>query len=192
MIPGNRYNVRIVILLSVDVQKVVKSQPCRSGGWLGREPKVKKIVAVCLCSLLLTVSSAMALSLWGKKSPELKPVNNVVEIPLASISDGKAHHYKVKAQDGTMVTFFVIKSKDGVIRAAIDACDVCFRAGKGYTQQGDYMVCENCGQKFASNRINDVKGGCNPAPLNRKVVGEKLVIAMQDINTNSWYCKFKK
>lgn len=153
---------------------------------------MKKIAALCLCTVLITVSSALALSLWGKKLPELKPVNNVVEIPIANIDDGKAHHYKVLAQDGTMVTFFVIKSKDGVFRAAIDACDVCFRAGKGYSQEGDFMVCENCGQKFASNRINEVKGGCNPAPLNRKIVDEKLVIAMQDINTNSWYCKFKK
>lgn len=153
---------------------------------------MKKIAFVCLCSLLFAVTSAAALSLWGKKSPELKPVNNAVEIPLAQIDDGKAHHFQVLAQDGTMVTFFVIKSKDGVFRAAVDACDVCFRAGKGYTQQGDFMVCENCGQKFVSNRINEVKGGCNPAPLNRQIVGDNLVIAMQDINTNSWYCTFKK
>lgn len=164
----------------------------REYGCHRRVPQVKRIIAVCLCCLLVNASSAMALSLWGKKTPVLNPVNNSVEIPLANIDDGEAHHFKVAAQDGTMVTFFVIKSKDGVFRAAVDACDVCFRAGKGYVQEGDFMVCENCGQKFVSNRINEVKGGCNPAPLNRKVVGENLVIAMQDINTNSWYCKFKK
>ena len=124
-------------------------------------------------------------------SKVLKPVAGQLQIPLAKVSDGKAHHYQVKADDGTMVTFFVLKSRDGVIRAAIDACDVCYKAGKGYFQDGDFMVCENCGQKFASNRINVVKGGCNPAPLNRVVKGDKLVIEMKDINANKWYMKYR-
>ena len=119
-------------------------------------------------------------------------VNGRVEIPVADINDGKAHHFKVKAENGIMVTFFTLKSKDGVIRAAIDACDVCYRSGKGYVQSGDYMVCTNCGQKFASNKINVLKGGCNPAPLTRKIEGDKLVIAMSDITVNSWYCRYKK
>lgn len=46
--------------------------------------------------------------------------------------------------------------------------------------------------KFASNRINDVKGGCNPAPLKRRIDDKNLVIEMNDINANSWYCKYKK
>ncbi len=121
----------------------------------------------------------------------LKPVAGQLQIALAEVSDGKVHHYQVKADDGTMVTFFVLKSKDGVVRAAIDACDVCYKAGKGYFQDGDFMVCENCGQKFASNRINVVKGGCNPAPLNRVVKGDKLVIDMKDINANKWYMKYR-
>ncbi|MBW1797764.1 MAG: DUF2318 domain-containing protein, partial [Deltaproteobacteria bacterium] len=68
----------------------------------------------------------------------------------------------------------------------------CYRSGKGYVQEGDFMVCTNCGRKFASTRINEVKGGCNPAPLKRKINGKDLVIEMKDINANSWYCKYKK
>jgi uncharacterized membrane protein len=108
----------------------------------------------------------------------LTPTNGQLEIPIAGISDGKSHHFQVKAADGTMVTFFVLKSADGVLRAAIDA--------------GDKMVCKNCGQKFTSNKINVIKGGCNPAPLNREVVGDKLVINMRDINMNSWYMKYRQ
>jgi uncharacterized membrane protein len=104
------------------------------------------------------------------------------------------HHGSITTYlgDGIMVTFFVLKSDDGVIRSAIDACDVCYRAGKGYEQSGDEMVCQNCGMRFPSAKINEVKGGCNPAPLTRVIEGDKLVIAMADIDQNSWYCKFKK
>lgn len=145
--------------------------------------------AVALCVMLAGTAIA---GFWGEKVKGLVPVKGRLEIPLASINDGKAHHFKVQATDGIMVTFFVLKSKDGVIRAAIDACDVCYRAGKGYEQDGDFMVCLNCGMRFASNRINEVKGGCNPAPLTRTVEGNTLVIAMADIDQNSWYCKYKK
>lgn len=131
------------------------------------------------------------LMFWGSRVQVLTPVNGQVEIPLTAISDGAAHHFKVQASDGTMVTFFTLKSNDGVIRAAIDACDVCYKAGKGYVQEGDYMVCLNCGQKFHESKINVLRGGCNPAPLERRIVGDKLIVQMADIDKNRWYCKFK-
>ena len=149
----------------------------------------------------LLILLVTGLSLYGcsssatsgtKSGGVMTPVNGKLEIPVANISDGKAHHYQVKSDDGTMVTFFVLKSADGVLRAAIDSCDVCYRSGLGYYQEGDNMVCKNCGQKFASNKINVIKGGCNPAPLNRTVEGDKLVINMRDINMNSWYMKYRK
>jgi uncharacterized membrane protein len=128
----------------------------------------------------------------GKAGALISPTNGQLEIPVAEVSDGKAHHYQVKASDGNVVTFFVLKSADGILRAAIDACDVCYRSGLGYYQEGDNMVCKNCGQKFASNKINVIKGGCNPAPLNRTVVGDKLVIQMRDVDMNSWYMKYRQ
>jgi uncharacterized membrane protein len=136
-------------------------------------------------------SSDSDAGLFGAGNKVLEPVAGQLQISLAKVSDGKAHHYQVKADDGTMVTFFVLKSRDGVVRAAIDACDVCYKAGKGYYQDGDFMVCENCGQRFAANRINVVKGGCNPAPLKRVIKGDKLVIEMKDINANKWYMKYR-
>jgi uncharacterized membrane protein len=142
--------------------------------------------------LLFFLTSAFSFNPFGEGSGPLTPVGGELKIPVKSVNDGKAHHFKVKADDGTMVTFFVLKSSDGVLRAAIDACDVCYRAGKGYFQDGDFMVCENCGMRFASTRINVVKGGCNPAPLDREVRGDDLVIKMKDINANKWYMKYRQ
>ena len=142
--------------------------------------------------LLFFLTSAFSFNPFGGEPETLTPVAGELKIPVKSVNDGKARHFKVKADDGTMVTFFVLKSSDGVIRAAIDACDVCYRAGLGYYQDGNFMVCENCGMRFASTRINVVKGGCNPAPLNREVRGDDLVIKMKDINANKWYMKYRK
>lgn len=147
--------------------------------------------ALLLILLLFTMQACGTGSSNAGGSGVLKPVAGEVRIPLASINDGKAHHYQVQADGGTMVRFFVIKSKDGIYRAAVDACDVCYQEGKGYHQEGDFMVCENCDMKFASSRINEVKGGCNPAPLERVVTGDQLVLSLKDINANAWYMKYR-
>jgi uncharacterized membrane protein len=68
-----------------------------------------------------------------------------------------------------------------VVRAAFNACDVCFPAKKGYRQEGDEMVCNNCGSRFPANQINEVRGGCNPSPLDRAVDGDMLIIRVKDI-----------
>jgi uncharacterized membrane protein len=110
----------------------------------------------------------------------------VVNIPVNEISDGKAHFYAY-AQGGKEIRFFVLKSSDGIIRAAFDACDVCFERRKGYRQEDDLMVCDNCGQRFPSVKINELKGGCNPAPLDREVVGGHVVLNAGDIELGGYY-----
>ena len=87
------------------------------------------------------------------------------------------------------IRYFILKSSDGIIRAAFDACDVCWPAGKGYYQDGDYMVCRNCGRRFASVLVNEVQGGCNPAPLNRSIQNDKVVIQIKDIQEGRQYFK---
>lgn len=121
----------------------------------------------------------------GYKS--IKASGGMVKIPVTEVSDGYAHYYSYKAAGGRLVNFFLLKSSDGIIRAAFDACDVCYQARKGYRQEGNEMVCNNCGQRFPSARINEVKGGCNPAPLNRLVEGEYLVLRATDIESGGVY-----
>lgn len=105
----------------------------------------------------------------------------LVLYPAKNFEGGKAHFYEHKTDAGITIKYFILKSSDGVIRAAFDACDVCWAEGKGYSQKGDFMVCNNCNQRFASKRINEVKGGCNPHPLNRQIVEGNVVIKVPDI-----------
>jgi uncharacterized membrane protein len=109
-----------------------------------------------------------------------------VKIALADVSDGKAHFYSYDA-GGTQVKYFVLKSSDGKVRAAFDACDVCYAQKKGYHQEGDEMVCNNCGRRFPSTKINEVEGGCNPSPLTRTVKGQDLVLATADLQAGVQY-----
>ena len=107
--------------------------------------------------------------------------------------DGKARHFHYADTDSeTTINYFIIKSTDGVIRAAFDACDVCWRAGKGYYQEGSAMVCRNCGRRFESVLVNEVQGGCNPAPLTRTIRGDQVVIRVEDLKKGHAYFNFSK
>ncbi|WP_022850103.1 DUF2318 domain-containing protein [Limisalsivibrio acetivorans] len=123
---------------------------------------------------------------WGSKYETMKPENGVVKIPVKEVNDGKAHYYETKL-GGKEIRYFLLRSTDGVVRAAFDACDVCYREKKGYSQQGVYMVCNNCGMRFHSLKINVVKGGCNPSPLKREEKNGYVYLDIKDIAMGSRY-----
>lgn len=152
-------------------------------------PGKKKPFRFALIALVVIVAVAAAIVLTGRggERGDVRAENGVVTLPLQAVADGAAHYYTYRTADGSAVRFFVLKSHDGVVRAAFDACDECYRSGKGYRHEGDNMVCNNCGQKFASDRINEVKGGCNPAPLTRTVADNRVLINEQDLIAGQGY-----
>ena len=103
-----------------------------------------------------------------------------IRIPISEISS-KAKFFDYNTADKRSVRFFVMRSSDGVYRAALDACDTCFHAKKGYHQEGDDMVCNNCGLKFHSAMVNEVAGGCNPIGLARTIEGDQIVIKASEL-----------
>ncbi len=105
---------------------------------------------------------------------------------LENLGDGSAKYFLYNGGNGE-VRFFILKSSDGVARAAFDTCDVCFKWKLGYYQAGDLMICRRCGQQFPSVKINEIKGGCNPAPLRRSVSDGNIVIAKKDIEEGAFY-----
>jgi uncharacterized membrane protein len=113
--------------------------------------------------------------------------STAVRVPLSDLEGGQAKFFDYTLAGNKSVRFFVLKSSDGVYRAAMDACDVCFHARKGYRQEGDDMVCNNCGQHFHSALVNEVHGGCNPVALPRNVDGDSLVIQTVELEKRSGY-----
>ena len=104
---------------------------------------------------------------------------DVVEIPLSEITE-QAQFYNYNG-----IKYFVVKASNGDIKTAFDACDVCYSSKKGYRQEGDYMVCNNCGNKYPISGLgtkNLQGGGCWPGYLPSKIKGENLIIKESDLN----------
>ena len=162
---------------------------------LGTEKKNRLPLLVALIGVVTIAAAAVFYVSQGGKEQSATAIapsvagSTSVAFPVNLFEDGKARHFEHK--DGKFsIRYFILKSADGIIRAAFDACDVCWPAGKGYYQEGDYMVCRNCGRKFASVLVNEVKGGCNPAPLTRNVQNGKLIIQVKDILEGKQYFNF--
>jgi hypothetical protein len=109
-----------------------------------------------------------------------------VRIPIKTVDDGKAHFFAYTS-GGKTVTFFVMKAVDGSFRTALDACAACNHAKLGYRQEGDLVVCNNCGMGFRPTDIGLMTGGCNPIPLNQSVDGQLIVLKAKDLEAGAQY-----
>lgn len=168
----------------------------------GGKSNSKPYVIISICALFVIAGAwyyffssdrgSQSLALAPGQSSQNVSQAQKVTYPLATFDDGKARHYQYVEGNGIAVKYFILKSSDGIVRAAFDACDVCWPSGKGYYQKVDVMVCRNCGRQFASVKINELKGGCNPAPLLRKVVGGNLVIQVKNILEGAQYFDFSR
>lgn len=146
------------------------------------------IIAVAVLAFLGVTAYAVVVRRGpGPEAATATGVATQVTLPLAQFSDGQAKFYRYTTAGGRELRFFVMKSADGVVRAAFDTCDVCYRERKGYRQEGDDMVCNNCGRHFKSTDINVLQGGCNPAPIDRVVQGDNVVLSAAALEAGAWY-----
>lgn len=157
----------------------------------GKLPPKKSPVTLLLVLLSLLAIAAALVGFLGipgtGNGPKSVTVSaGKISIPVAELSDGQAHFYSYKGQGGK-IPFFVIKSRDGALRAAFDACDVCFKEKKGYEQKGEQMICKNCNMAFPVAKVGAVSGGCNPSPLRTTQNGAFLEIAVSDLEAGARY-----
>ncbi|UCH90345.1 MAG: DUF2318 domain-containing protein [Thermoplasmata archaeon] len=144
------------------------------------------IGAILAAYFVFSGSSESTLGPESAQNTDVQAGTNQIVIPMTEVDDGEAHFYKYN-HNGVEIRYFLLKSSDGVVRAAFDACDVCFREKKGYHQEGDLMVCNNCGQEFESVNINVLQGGCNPAPLDRTYDDNSVTITTDDLAKGAKY-----
>lgn len=85
-------------------------------------------------------------------------------IPTADVTT-QASFYTVEV-DGATMEIIAVRDSEGSIRTAFNTCQICYSSGRGYyVQRGDFLICQNCGNKFTVNQVEIESGGCNPWPI---------------------------
>ena len=125
-------------------------------------------------------AQAAFFGLFGDAVEEVAARDGVIAIEASALAKMASRRYRYQ-EGGQTVRFFLVRDGQGAIRAAIDACEVCWREGKGYTLKDGAMLCVNCGRKFPMHRIGLVAGGCNPHPFDFKVENDTVTIAPQEL-----------
>jgi uncharacterized membrane protein len=127
----------------------------------------------------VTPSAARADAVGGSSAadaPTLVASGDVIRIPAASVTK-TATFFKVEA-GGTLVPFFAVRDAMGAAVVALDACNVCAHARRGYGQRGNEMVCNNCGMTFPVDSLAKMggEGGCHPITVASRVDGDSVVV----------------
>lgn len=177
----------------------------REDAALKQEKKARVLAAernVPRTAVVLGIAAAVALAGWagygimrsGTSSPRMPmrmtadggkgrvttvqavvPEKGAVKIPLTGLKDGKARFFSLGTGEPA-VRFFAFRRSDGSIAVALDACNACYRAKLGYRQDGDQMICNNCGMAFQPEDIGVSTGGCNPVPVAHTVTADAVVV----------------
>jgi high-affinity iron transporter len=144
--------------------------------WEFRRQRGWSFAAAILC--LLVVLSLTAESVYTRamdaptKATMLASDNGQVRIPISALTDSKLHFYTADV-DGTVIRFLVIHRLNGDYATALDACQICGR--QGYRQQGQNVVCRNCGATIYIPTIGQ-SGGCNPVAVKSWVESGEVIV----------------
>ncbi len=151
--------------------------------------KNKKILILALCLFLIVAFFTKGFGLFKSNSTD-QPTTNAdgfVNIPLSGVTNN-AKWYEYDS-GGKTIKFFIVKAGDGSVKTAFDACDVCYRYKKGYKQEGDYMICNNCGNRYPISGLgteNKIPGGCWPGYLSSVIKGDNVIVKKSDLEDNQW------
>ncbi len=142
-----------------------------------------KILALGIFLLLLGCTSSPANESVPVEDQSLD--GNYVYLEMKDIGTSLTH-YEYDYQ-GKTIKYFAVLDSSGDVKVAFDACEVCYNSHKGYSQQGDAVVCNNCGLKF---RIDDLgernkNVGCWPSHLPHVIDGSYVKISKADIESGA-------
>jgi FTR1 family protein len=151
--------------------------------WEFRRQKRWSFAAAILCILVVVSLAAEFVYARAANSPEpskaLVAQNGQVTIPLSDLTDSSLHFYTADVNN-TVIRFLVIHQTNGDFAVALDACQICGKLG--YRQEGQNVVCRNCGATIYIPSIGD-KGGCNPSPVKSRLEGGEVTVDLSALTS---------
>lgn len=146
--------------------------------------------AVMLCGLLIWIAALFGCS-SGTVGGEGQSASGTVAlaagealtIDLKELTTS-ARFYSVEV-DGTTMEVIALLDSSGEVRTAFNTCQVCYGSSRAYyVQSGDYLVCQNCGNRFSMDQVGIQSGGCNPWPIlesDRTLTDDTLSISYETL-----------
>jgi len=148
----------------------------RRRDWEFRKQRRWSFAAALLCiAVILMFTTEFVYARTAAAPPaatRLEAVNGRVEIPVSEVADSNLHFFTADS-NGTLLRFLVIRKGNGDFAVALDGCEIC--GWSGYRQEGQNVICRNCGAAIYVPSIGQ-SGGCNPVGVKARVDGGKISV----------------
>ena len=155
--------------------------------------KISQLILILI--LVLTVNGCSTKTKKVKKQIENKYLtvkvnedNNIILDTSKITSTATFVNYD---DEGIIIQFILARGTDNKVRIALNTGQVCNPSPKAYfIQEGEYLVCQNCGTKFHIYKIGIEKGWCNLTPVEEKQEEDNKIIISKDY-IDTFKSKFK-
>jgi high-affinity iron transporter len=148
----------------------------RRRDWEFRKQRRWSFAAAFLCIAVILMFTAEFVYARTAAAPpaatRLVGADGSVSIPVTDLADSNLHYFTADS-GGTLLRFLVIRKGDGNYAVALDACQIC--GWSGYRQQGQNVICRNCGAAIYVPSIGQA-GGCNPVAVKARVEAGKVTV----------------
>ena len=148
----------------------------RRRDWEFRKQRRWSFAAALLCiAVILIFTTEFVYARTAAAPPaatRLETVDGRVEIPVSELADSNLHFFTADT-NGTLLRFLVIRKGNGDFAVALDGCEIC--GWSGYRQEGQNVICRNCGAAIYVPSIGQ-SGGCNPVGVKARVDAGKISI----------------
>lgn len=142
---------------------------------------------ICIVAVVLILKNGSGTNSGKSADAQTISAGEYLTIQTSDIGS-KAVFYPITV-DGTAMEVFAIKASDGTIRTAFNTCQSCYTSGAGYyKQEGNDLVCQNCGFHFTPDEVEIQSGGCNPWPIfaaNKTVTEDSIQISYDFLKASS-------
>ena len=157
-------------------EQATNSAERRKLQWEFRRRRAWSFAAAALCIVVVLTLTAEFVYARAVNAPvratALVAQNGQVRIPLSQLMDTSLHYYTSEVNQAD-IRFLVIHKSGGDYAAALDACQIC--GPVGYRQEGQNVICRNCGAAIYIPSIGQ-SGGCNPIAVKSRVENGEVVV----------------
>lgn len=145
------------------------------------EASSKRNILIIVASVVVLL--AVALLVLGRPNDRelAQGGGKDIVIPKSAVTEDVSF-YPVKV-GSTSMEVLAVRASDGSIRTAFNTCQICNGSPRAYYQQeGDLLVCQNCGNQFSMDQVAVERGGCNPVPIlsDEKTENDDTIIISAD------------
>ena len=104
-----------------------------------------------------------------------------VRIDVSDLGVNELRFFRFLNAGNQEVKFFIARDRNGDLQVAFDASETHARVGRGFRQDGEWVIDNKCDTPTRIAEIDDGHGGCSPVPLAFRAEGNTVVLAENQI-----------